>query len=399
MGFDPVSYIIGHRAGAAAADPLKSWSELQLWLRAGQLGQVLEAGDRLNVEVGGTVRDFDVLGLDEDEPVGAGLQHVLSLQAHDILNQMQFDPPQYLFAVTEAACQHYGWSSTGADAGMPAGTYHVTLLYGAYDGGTNQDGTYQFTTTQRIPIGGGIRHSAIGQYGGEYTKAQILSGSFTAYGADTVTELESGLPTAEGSGGTGLGTTTATDPTYLDGDSINFSIRQAHGANRWSTSYIRQYLNSFDAELTFVPATVWSRNMSTRPEGFLHTLDPELRAVIGKVRKRYALSVADGYGYEDVEDYCTLSTFLDVNQGTNNNIAEGPVTSSGVVTRTNPYTFWNGTVQEDRVKYLGSTASGWLIGSTHPTYSGHVRGFNASGRQVALRASNTGGIVPSLFIT
>ncbi|MBR4424876.1 MAG: hypothetical protein IKS66_02895, partial [Oscillospiraceae bacterium] len=78
MGFDPVSYIIGHRAGAAEADPLKSWSELQLWLRAGQLGQVLEAGDRLNVEVGGTVRDFDVLGLDEDVPVGAGLSHVLS---------------------------------------------------------------------------------------------------------------------------------------------------------------------------------------------------------------------------------------------------------------------------------------------------------------------------------
>ena len=358
-------------------------------------------GDAVHVHRSATTWDYDVLGLDEDVPVDPNFSHVLSIQSHKIFtyDTVPFDNAQYLFAVTAAACTAFGWPSSGADAGMPAGTYNITLYKAAYNGGTTQDGTYQFTTTQRIPIGGGIRHSTIGAYqSSSYTQAQIINGTFTTYGADTTTTIESGLLTTEGNGGTNLGTTTASDPQYKSGDYVNFSQRQAHGSNRWKTSYLRQYLNSFDAELNFVPATIWSRNRATKPEGFLHAIEPALRAVIGKVRKRYALPIADGYGYEDVEDYCTLSTMLDLGLGNNNSIAEGPVTSAGVVKRTTAYSFWKGTVQADRIKYQGSTARYWWLGSAHPSYALSERLVLTSGALNISYASSSYGVVPSLFI-
>lgn len=399
MGFDPVSYIIGRRVGQAAADPLKSWSELQLWLRAGQLGQVLEAGDQLNVEVSGTVRDFDVLGLDEDVPVGAGLSHVLSIQSHGILSSILFDPPMYLFAVTAEACTAFGWPSTGANAGMPAGTYNVTLLRGAYDGSTDQDGTYQFTTTQIVPIGGGVRHSQIGiRNDAGYTKANLLAGTFTTYAADTITTVETGLATTEGNGGTNLGTTTAYDPQYKSGDYINFAHRQAHGCNRLFWSYLWQYLNSDDAAFVWERKSIWSRDLGIAAEGFLHAIDPALRQVIGKVRRRVALSVSDGGGYEDLEGFCFPSFIGDVlgyaTQG------EGPVDASGTLTRSGAYSLWSGATESDRVKYLADVASAWWMGSTQTTGSACAqRYFSNTGTVRSGTADIERGIVPNLYIT
>ena len=399
MGFDPVSYLIGRRVGQAEADPLKSWSELQLWLRAGQLGQVLEAGDQLNVAVGGTVRDFDVLGLDEDVPVGAGLSHVLSIQSHDVLSSTPFDPPMFLFAVTEAACQHFGWPSSGTDAGMPAGTYNVTLLYGAFNGSTGQDGTYQFTTTQVVPIGGGIRHTTMGT-SGTYTKENLLSGTFLTYAADTVTTIETDLATTEGSGGTNLGTSTAKDPQYKSGDYINYTQRQALGCNRLSLSWLWQYLNSDDAALNWQPKSIWSRNNDTSPEGFLHAIDPALRKVLGKVRKRVALSVSDGGGYEDLEGYCFVPFLVDLGLGANGAVYESPVDANGTLARTVPYSFWSETGAEDRIKFEGGNVKTWWTGS--PTqahgYNGYyidetgARNSNASGVRTAR------GVSPILFV-
>ncbi|MBR6095724.1 MAG: hypothetical protein IKP82_02090 [Oscillospiraceae bacterium] len=401
MGFDPVSYTLGRRAGQAEADPLKSWSELQLWLRAGQLGQVLEPGDQLNVAMGSTVRDFDVLGLDEDEAVGANLTHALSIQSHDVLSTVPFDPPMYLFAVTEEACEHYGWPSTGADAGMPAGTYNIMLLRGAYNADTSQDGTYQFTTTQIVPVGGGIRHTQMGVYrsDGQYTKANLLAGTFTTYGADTFTTIETDLLTSEGSGGVSLGTTTARDPQYKSGDYINFTQRQGHGSGRLSWSYLWQYLNSDDAVFQWQPKSIWSRNVSSSSEGFLHSIDPALRQVIGKVRKRVVLSIADGGGYEDLEGFCFPSFLVDVGFGANGSVYEGPVDESGTVTRTEAYTFWKDAGNADRIKNNAESVTvGWWLGSPATTGIESVRFVSTIGTRDGNRANRSYGVVPSLFV-
>ena len=284
-----------------------------------------------------------------------------------VYSLLNFDPAMYLFAVTAEACTAFGWPSTG----MPAGTYNITLNHGAYNNSTSEDDTYEFTTTQIVPVGGGIRHTTMGQYrSGGYAKTSVTGGTFTTYAADTYTTIETGLACTIGSSGTNLGTATAQDPSYKSGSYINFTQYQFYGCNRWSVSYIRQLLNSFDAVLSWKPGTIWSRNLNITPEGFLHAVDPELVAVLGKVRKRYAMSVHWGYGYEDIEDYVTLATMLDVFGNLNNSIAEGPVTADGTVTRTTATSLWKDSTAAERIKYdSGNTARYWWLGSCDPGYS------------------------------
>ena len=348
------------------------------------------AEDAIIVTVTATEYDYNVMGIDEEVPVNPDLSHVLSIQMDKVLSSINFDPPQYLYAVTADK-----WPD-----GMPAGTYNITLSHGAYDGGTSEDGSYSFTTTKTIPVGGGIQHTTIGGYlSSGYGVSHITGGTFITYAADTITTLETGLATAVGANGTNLGTATASNPAYKSGDCINFTQRQIYGSNRWSTSYIRQLLNSDDAVLDWKPGTIFSRNISATPEGFLHTLDSELRAVLCKVRKRYALCVADGYGYEDVEDYVTLATMLDVFGSQNNSIAEGPVDASGIVKRTAAYSFWKErNTNADRIKVLGNSAAYWWLSSMHPSSAHYVRGVLTSGALHNFYAYYSCGVVPSLHI-
>ena len=346
-------------------------------------------GDVIDVHRTATAYDFDVEGIDQEIPANSQYKHVLSLIMHPVYIQQVFDPPQYLYAVTAAQ-----WPT-----GMPAGTYTITLNNGAYDGGITQDGTYAFTTTKVIPVGGGIRHSSIGvSQSGSYTKAQITGGTFTTYEADGLTTLESGLATTESDTGTSLGTATCKDPQYTSGDYINFTQRQAYGSGRWSTSWLRQWLNSDAATCVWAPATIWSRPVSGTFEGFLHGLDPELRAVLGKIRKRYALDIADGYGYEDIEDYVTLDTMLDVYGSQNNSISEGPVDGTGTVKRTTAMALWAGSSQADKIKYQGATARYWWLGSSHPSLAYVERLVYTSGALYSHGANCSYGVVPRLQI-
>ncbi len=344
--------------------------------------------------------DWDWMGIDEDVPVDTSIGHVLTVGAKNIVSygKIPFDPQQYLFAITAESLAWLGISGTA----LPAGTYNVTLDHGAYNGGTAEDGTFQFTTTQPVPVGGGIRHSYMGTYqssNADYGKAKVLAGTFTTYDADRTTVIEEGLATTEGSEGTSLGTTTASNPSYKVGDYINFTQRQQCGSNRWSTSFMRQYLNSDEETMTFTPATIWSRPMATLPEGFLHTLDPKLKAVLCKVRTRYALPIADGYGYEDIEDLVKLDTMLDIFGSQNNSIAEGPVDADGNVTRRTAYSMWKPLNKNaDRIKYQGTTARHWWLASTYPLNAHNERSVNASGALSYHLANNTNGVVPSLYI-
>lgn len=355
-------------------------------------------GDVITVHKEATQVDFDVQGVDEDEPADSTRSHVVSIQAHEILNRIVFDPAQYLFAVTEASLQDLGISGSS----LPAGTYNVTLSHGAFNGGTSEDGTFQFTTTASVPIGGGIRHSYIGTVQddpADYNKTNVVAGTFTTYGADTLTVIESNLATVEGSDGTSLGTTTAYDPAYLDGDFINFTQRQRYGSNRWGTSYIRQYLNSDADPFVWTPKTIWSRNATSEETvGFLNVFDPAFTAVIGRVRKRYALSAADGGGYEDLVDYVTLDTLLDVGEGQNSGISEGPVNERGTVTRTTAYTLWQGADDSARVKYVSGTATVWWLASSGVQTAHTDMYVSTTGGVGDTGASDSFGIAPTLYI-
>lgn len=351
------------------------------------------SGDAVVCHISSGKVDFDIMGFDEDCPVDSTKKHTLSLLATNCIENMVFDPPQYLYVVTKEA-----WPD-----GLPAGTYSVTLDYGAYNGGTAQNGTYKFTTTQTIPVGGGIRHSTIGLYQySAYTKDQILGGKFTTYDADRLTTLETGLVTSEvtdeDTNVVNLGTTTASNPQYKVGDYINFSQRQAYGSGRWKTSWIRQLLNCRDKVLNFAPGTIWSRPASATAEGFLHRLDPELVAVLGKHRIRYALGVADGYGYEDLEDYVSLATMTDIGLGSNSGIKETAVDEDGNLMRQGAYSFWEGKGQADRIKYLSSAARHWWLASVYPSYAYNARCVYPSGALSGNYAYVAIGCVPRLTI-
>lgn len=378
---------------------VESWKAAQTFVQNGMGSKIFPTAAQLMMnDTSGTQWDLDVLGNDEDAAVDESIKHVLSLQFHSIFSygSIPFDPPQSLFAVTTESLAWLGIEGTE----LPAGTYHVVGNHSTYGNTTTEDGTYQFTTTKPVPIGGGIRHSAIGQYrSGGYDKSFILNGTFMTYGTDRYATLESGLATTEGSEGTSLGTTTARNPQYKVGDYTNFSERQFYGSNRWLTSFMRQWLNSDEAVMTWTPMTIWSRpNSATLPSGFLSRIDPELKAILCKVKTRYAKSIADGYGYEDVEDYVKLPTMLDLNFGNNNGVAEGPVNAEGTVTRTTPYSLYTGATDADRIKYQGATARYWWLASARPWYGNYERYVNPSGALNDNGASNANGACPSLFI-
>lgn len=352
------------------------------------------SGDAVVCHISSGAVDFDIMGIDEDCPVDPNMEHTLSLLAANCIENEVFDPSQYLYAVTAEA-----WPD-----GLPAGTYSITLDHGAYNGGTAQDCTVKFTTTKTVPVDGGIRHSQIGVYrsDGQYIKANMLAGTFMTYDSDRMTTLETGLATTEiteeDTDVVNLGTTTACDPKYKVGDYINFSQRQGHGSGRWKTSWIRQVLNCRDKVLQFVPQTIWSRPSRANAEGFLHRLDPELVAVLGKHRIRYALGIADGYGSEDVEDYVSLATMTDIGLGSNNGVQEGAVDANGNMLRTGEYSFWKGKGILDRIKYLSSAARHWWLGSVLLWYADYVRDVNPSGALDHYYANNSLGLVPRLTI-
>lgn len=360
-----------------------------------------EEGDTCTVTITASTFDYDVEGIDEEISVKGDDLHVLTLQMHKVFSLLLFDPAQYLVAVTQGLLDSLNISGSV----LPAGTYNFTLDHGAYNAGTDEDGTYQFTTTVPVPIGGGIRHSTVGQSQTTYAKTNITGGKVTTYGSDTLTVLESDIAVTEGSSGTNLGTATAETYAYKSGEYINYTRRQRYGSGRWSTSYIRQVLNSDEAVVTFRPGTIFSRNLAVSPEGLRHALDPELAAVLTKVRKRYALNPADNAGvaggYEDVEDYVTLDTMMDVFGGQNGSVYEGPVNNNGEVVRTVPMSLWKdvNTDNQSRIKYdENNTARYWWLGSMYPSYCCSARSVHTSGALYDYNARNSYGVVPRLHI-
>ena len=75
----------------------------------------------------------------------------MTLGFRDIISDLQFDASEL------------SWANNGTTA-LPAGTYNFTMLRGDFDGLTREDGAYQFSISQPIPVGGGFRHTSVGSY-------------------------------------------------------------------------------------------------------------------------------------------------------------------------------------------------------------------------------------------
>ena len=354
----------------------QTWDGIQAAVRSNKIRASVAVADQLVAKWYGTDRDLDVQGIDEACPADPTKTHTLDLLFHACLSTRVFDPEQYLYAIRAT-----DWAD-----GLPAGTYNI-----GYRTGASAITYWKFTTTMVVPVGGGIRVSA----------APSASEKVTTYAADTFTVLESNLALSEASDaadGTPIGVTSDNTRSYIEGDAMNFVHRCQYGANRWRYSFMRQYLNSDEATMTWTPGTIWSRRPSTLPAGFLYTLDPALKSVLGRVRVRYAIPNCDGGGYEDLEDLVTLQTMLDMGYGNNGSVVEGPVDAEGNVKRTTAYSLWVGKANADKIKYNGTSASHWWMSSTNPSNANYERLVDTSGALNGNVGYNANGVVPSLHI-
>ena len=330
---------------------------------------------------------FDVVNIDDTH-------RAVDLLTRDLLHYgaIPFCPAQGLYAVV---------ASKYPD-GLPAGTYKVVCDHAAYNGGTNEDGTFYFTTTQVVPVGGMIRHTAMGQYRSAYAKETVLAGTFTTYDATGAT-IETGLVTSEGDTGTLLGKTTACDPQYKEGDEINFTHRQFYGSNRYANSVSKMWLESAAAGAAsgavaswWKKMTIWDLPVKSTMPGFLHGLDPEFVSCIAKVTKRTAKCIADGYGYEDTEELVWLPSMTEMGYGKNNNIQESNVFGGTPVD--NPFELFDGASNDERIKTYTGTARYWWLRSPHPSYGGVPRSVDASGALYGISAFNSFGVPAGLTL-
>ena len=331
------------------------------------------ADDQVVVHVQASKIDFDVVAIDYDVPANADLEHTLALWTSDLLlyGSIPFCSPQKLVSVREA---------------LPAGTYNITLDHGCYDGTTVEDSTYQFTTTQAIPAGGGIRHTTMGGWlSSGYGISHVTGGTFITYDASG-NVIEQGLACTEGTGGTSLGTATASNPTYRVTDSVNFTQRQIYGSNRNAHSANRKWLNS-DAPgaASGQIASWWTASdefdmpvKSTLP-GFLHGMDPAFRAIMQKVRKRTAKCIADGYGYEDTEELVFEPSMTELDYGKNNSISETAAKADGTLKTELAWDMFIGASNDDRIRYQGGTARYYWLRSPYPSSAHNERFVNPSG--------------------
>lgn len=345
---------------------------------------------------------FDVLDFDYDTPVTEGINHTMSLLAHDVYSysEIPFDASEALFYVDPETYP----------SGLPVGTYHVTLDHGTYGEATTQDGTYQFTTTQIVPAGGLIRHTTMGVYqSSSYTKAQITGGKFVTYNTE-YTQLES-LTTTEGSGGTSLGTTTARRQSYRTNELLNFTERNGHGSNNWLNSSDRQYLNSDAAGAASGAIASWwtSKNIwdmpvkSTKP-GFLYGLDPSFRAILQTVKKRNRLTLAD-YGSSSVKHVDNDERVFFVSQTEVNLTREDSVYENSFGTdktfttiKTTPYALYASAGNADRIKYQNGTARYWWLRGPYPSNAYLVRYVSTDGSLDYYLAYLSSGVVPALCV-
>lgn len=351
--------------------------------------------DKIFVHESASVILFEVVGRNQDTPADEQYSYSLSLISKDVLtyNTIPYSPAQALYVVDAEV-----WPN-----GMPAGTYNITLNHGAYNGGTGQDGTYQFTTTVTIPVGGRIRHSSMGSYysaAASYNKKNILSGTFITYD-DSYNTLESGLVTTEGSGGVSLGQTTASNgAAYPLAAHMNYTQRQRYGSNDPRSSVNMMWLNSDDTGATsgeiaswWQPVSEFDMPVKSTLAGWLHGIDPEFLSVIGAVKKRTAFSVAEGYGYYDEDQLIWQPSMTEMGNGTNNGFVEtDPSGTFSVYERYNPL------VTTDRIKYQGTTARHWWIRSPNPSNAGLPRSVNTSGSLNTNLASTANGVVAGLCI-
>lgn len=189
-------------------------------------------------------------------------------------------------------CSAYGVQFSNFQAfkncpdGLPAGTYHVTFGYTWGSHGANAGTSWQFTLTQPVPAGGRLS--------GFERLADVDPSTFKvkSWAKPTDAAPIETIAVAAGSGGTSLGTM---QYAKRSDDGLNSMQAVGYGHNRWSTSAIRQYLNT--------AVTNWfssKEDFDIRPDqynkhGFMSGFDDDFLSAIRPIKVTTALNTVEGF--------------------------------------------------------------------------------------------------------
>lgn len=305
------------------------------------------------------------------------------LQSEKLLYNLQFD---------EREAFYY------AEEGLAAGTYHFTL--GAHTWVSGDVGkVFQFTLTKAVPAGGQL----VFVQGYNVT---LTGGSIRVFASNSSTTVEETVVMSEGSGGTDLGTLNNT----INGN-FNCCQRALLGSNRWSTSAMRQHLNSKAvAGSVWTPQTNFDRPPSwlTNTAGFEHGLDPEFIKICADVELLTALNtVCDtsstegsaGTGYETTVDKFFLPSRPKVFGGSDNASDKGDAWEYYAANSDVPGGSSNANADSNRIKVNASgTPYYWWLRSPNVGYGYSVRYISPSGYVVNNNALNSYGVAPACVV-
>lgn len=254
-----------------------TWSDIQRIVQNGVAPDLFAIGDQLEIGWNGTTLEWDVVSFDDVELQNGNIVPGMWLQSHYALEGIQFDASEAIY-VTESA--------------LAAGTYHFT--FGTTWGSNVVSGkSYQFTTTQEIPVGGQIM---IGKNNDWYTwgAPDVAPSNWRVHTFSTnsaTTPLESNLTLTEGTGGTDLGSLASTQKYSSSG--MNNLQRAGYGYNRWGQSANRQYYNSSAAAgAWWTPQNPFDRapQQLASQAGFMAGFDSDFLAVLKPIKVVTALN-------------------------------------------------------------------------------------------------------------
>ena len=341
-----------------------SWADIQAMVQTGLHLIYFKIGDVLNVLYNGVSTPVVVIGLDHDIPTDPNKTHSMTLQFQDVIEEMQFDAKEALFA-----CPN----------GLTAGTYHFTITQHPWVP-TDVGKTIQLTLTNDIPADGClVLQNAY--------NATVVGAKINSYATLSATTALESVTMTEGSDGTDLGN--VSNSVSGNTNSLQRALLGSNNYNNYNESAIRQWLNSSEAAgSVWTPRTKWDRypSWSATYSGFLSRLDPNLISVIGTCTKRTAKNtVTDGGGYADTTEKIFLMSRTEAFGDKENNVAEG-----------SKYDIY--TNNASRIKTKSGTAKYWWVRSPGSASAYYVRGVSPSGALYNYFAYITIGVVPAWII-
>ena len=356
-------------------------------------GSAAEGDTILVVETASTIRmvvmDF----------IEGGQTTIGNIKLHDKTKQygMILQSEKTLYSLQSDAREAFYYNN--GESALSAGTYYITVgahSWVAGDVGKN----LQFTLGSDLPVGGQLVFK--GSYNATLVGTSI--DVFASGSAGTPTET---VTISEGDSGTSLGTIGV----EVTG-ALNSIQRALLGSNKWSTSAMRQHLNSAaKAGSVWAPQTPWDREPSWKAStaGFMHGLDPEFIKICGEVELLTALSTAAGdtssasatagTGNETTVDRFFLPSRPEVFGGGDNNSDKGNAWLYYSANSDVPGGSSNPNADSNRIKTnAAGTAQYWWLRSPVVGTGYGVRYIYPSGYVSSYSAGSSYGVAPACVV-